>query len=259
MSSSAPFQLLASCSRGSNARVGQYLGKLQTPACLLYTRAGMPVHLTPDNLDLLPALQGFHVPLQDMFALEPTLLRTGQSLVEFLRLQNRGVIFATPRDSVEMAFEPNTKNSTAFWARNGRTVRSNKQYAEFMSRSGADAFEAMSEDLGVHSSEKMHRRSLDRSLQWLDETLLAVAPSTTDTDTPEEAKKESQQGASASSSSSPSKTRVGVWAAVQGGANLEYRAHCAKEMAARPGVEGFRIGGLYDGESPEVRASVSCA
>lgn len=96
-----------------------------------------------------------------------------------------------------------------------------------------DAFIAVAEELPLTVSTGRARKAVDRSISWLDECLkIHTQPGFYD---------------AVGSKQTPS-----ILACVTGGGAAHERKRCAAEMAKRA-VDGFVLGGMYTGESPDVR------
>ena len=51
---------------------------MNTPACVLHTKFGVPAYLTVDLLNKIPAQYALHVPIQDLAEIVPNIEKSGE-------------------------------------------------------------------------------------------------------------------------------------------------------------------------------------
>jgi queuine tRNA-ribosyltransferase subunit QTRTD1 len=208
-----------------------------TPALLLFTRAGAPVHLTDDALATLPAAErclGINPCsfLGDLPSAEVVAAAGGASA--FLGLGG-SLLFASPREPYAYDTPLRRANDAGVAASTSGGMRrvTPAGYAAALAALRVDAAVALSDEVPPQERPKRQRTAVERTTRWLRE-LAAAAPA--------------------------AGVRAGLWASLQGGSLPDERARAASAAAAvTPPVAGFSLGGLGAGEAPEERPALLAA
>eukprot|EP00897_Mesotaenium_endlicherianum_P001342 jgi/Mesen1/1235/ME000129S00329 len=133
--------------------------ELQTPALLINTRRGQPIHLTPDVLETLKP-EAAALQICTLHFLESPgyghVAEYGRGLHEFLGMQPYG-LFAIARDSLMVT--PG-------------------KYMAVINALRPDLYAALPDEVPPSASLKRERTSVDRTLHWLDACLSLATPET---------------------------------------------------------------------------------
>ncbi|XP_022107072.1 queuine tRNA-ribosyltransferase accessory subunit 2-like isoform X2 [Acanthaster planci] len=202
---------------------------METPDCMLYTRCGSAPHLSHallGGIDGVPAVT--HIPLPTIVESVEILEAFGQGVAAFTGRPDAVVCTSTqdPRESTPTGY--NDKNSVSVWASGGRRKLTVEGFLDLQEALQPDWMEALADgDTPVSSSTKRVKKSVDRTLEFLDQCL--------------DAQRRRQ------------KLRdIDVFGVIEGGELLEERLRSACETAKRP-VAGFVLDGFHE-ESMDDRA-----
>ncbi|KAI8142247.1 tRNA-guanine(15) transglycosylase-like protein [Fennellomyces sp. T-0311] len=203
--------------------------KVQTPACLTYTVRGSVPHLIADNLKLLP-VDMVHVALEHFVEQrDPSSFKYPHGLHRYINLPNQ-LIFCDVRDAAKLApVSANTEKYVAVDTHGGVRRVTTDMWKQAMAAYKPDwcATPADIIKAGEDVKTKRIKKSVDRTLRWLDECL--------------------------ESSTAP------VFAPVVGFDNTEERARSATETAKRDEVTGFVLNGFElsaEARMPALRTSI---
>eukprot|EP00455_Lapot_gusevi_P050075 TRINITY_DN7207_c0_g1_i10.p1 TRINITY_DN7207_c0_g1~~TRINITY_DN7207_c0_g1_i10.p1 ORF type:complete len:386 (-),score=61.15 TRINITY_DN7207_c0_g1_i10:112-1269(-) len=209
-----------------HARLGQFRG-IETPNCFLYSRKGSAPHFSPDNLAKIPEVKALQVPVADFLNFPESLLEKAGGFNALCNLKNH-LIYMTPRDLTST--EPTSGGDKQIYVNTPRGITqvNPASYMNVHRVSKPAIMASLSDEVGYDATPNRCRKSVDRSLKWLDACLEAHR---------------AQQAESQ------------VFATIQGGGQVKSRGICAKSMAERP-VDGFALGGFGLGETAQLRYSL---
>ncbi|CAH2218855.1 queuine tRNA-ribosyltransferase accessory subunit 2 isoform X1 [Pelobates cultripes] len=212
----------------NGARLGviNNLGKngdkiLELPGCLLYTKTGSPPHLTHDTLQTIEGVPPVaHITLSSLAEHQEVLEEYKEGIAKFAGMPDT-VLYCSVNDPVTP--NPagyNTNKTVSVWGGGGRLELTSQKFMAAQRALRADWFQCLSdgEVMTADNSKKRAKKSVDRSLVFLDECLQLLAQS--------EVLKQSV-----------------VIGAIEGGDVLEERLRSARETAKRP-VGGFLLDGF---------------
>ncbi|XP_077986508.1 queuine tRNA-ribosyltransferase accessory subunit 2-like [Glandiceps talaboti] len=211
------------CRLGELLDIGRHGNKtFDIPGCLLYARGATVPHLTKDMVATLPK-----VPSVTQLTL-PTLAEYHDILEDYndgigkFSNQQESVLFLSVQDpgtSIPSGY--NERQFVSLWCQGGRMKLSSDGFISMMKSFQPDWFECLydGDQQAIQSSKKRNKKSVDRTLTYLDEILNAKQ-------TMEELKK------------------TEIFAVVEGGGISEERVRSAKETAKRP-VSGFVLDGFH--------------
>ncbi|RDD43396.1 Queuine tRNA-ribosyltransferase subunit QTRTD1-like protein [Trichoplax sp. H2] len=209
---------------GSCCRLGalQFGSKVvETPGCLIYNRSGVVPHLTPDileTLDNVPPIM--HTPLASIIE-EPGLIKLrgyGKGLASFIGYKDNSVYISASDYQGEAMYQYNENKSISVWTKTGRTKVTPDDYSKFVEVCRPSWYQSLCDTVPANASIKRTRKSVDRTLEFLDQCL-----------------KYREKHDSLKTSE--------LWAAVEGGGLVDERQRSAKESATRP-VFGFTLEGF---------------
>jgi tRNA-guanine family transglycosylase len=210
---------------------------LATPAFLVYTRGGAPVHLTHDMLATLPAeARALGLNAVSFLGDNPpaaTVAAAGGAAA-FAGLPGC-TLFALPRDPVvyDAPLRRATDAGVQVAASTGVKRVTAADYASALAAARVDFAVAIADEVAATERQKRQRTAVERTGRWLRELRAAAAAS----------------GASAA-----------IFASLQGGNCVEERTRAATDaVALQPPVAGFSLGGLGTGEAPEERPALLAA
>eukprot|EP00960_Hanusia_phi_P015903 468914-Hanusia_phi.AAC.2 len=183
MASSADFDLLAT---DGHARLGRVKGRLNTPALLLYTRRGFPPPLTPREVNTLfqsgatPSSFAFFMSAADFFD-DPgsAVLANFNGVREFCGLHHQTeMIVVGNKDAVNQQFGmPSSDTWVTLQTSAGQKKVASSEYVKLLSTMKADVVVSLVDEiqtsrrLQMENSDKRIKKSVDRTLKWLDEHL----------------------------------------------------------------------------------------
>ncbi|XP_014673970.1 PREDICTED: queuine tRNA-ribosyltransferase subunit QTRTD1-like [Priapulus caudatus] len=193
---------------------------LATPLLLTSTQGGSVPHLT---IDMLERLREHVFPLQITL---PTLVESCDTLKaykkgvgSFLALENHLLYLSIQDPAVEPPTGYNEKTCVSVWGQSGRTKVDIEAYISIVEAFQPDWFQALCDsDTGKESSLKRIRKSVDRTISFLDSCLKMQEASKT-------------------------LGRTNIFGCVEGGSHAEERKRSARETALRP-VAGFVLEGI---------------
>ena len=206
---------------------------LHTPALLVYTRGGAPVHLTHDMLATLPpearalglnacALLGENPPAA-------TLAAAGGAAA-FAGLPGC-TLFASSRDPAVYDAPQRRATDAGVTVTTGTGVRhvGAADYAAALRAARVHVAVALADEVAATERQKRQRTAVERTGRWLRELRAAAGD-------------------------------LLLFASLQGGGCAEERTRAAADAAAlQPPVAGFSLGGLGTGEAPEERHALLAA
>ncbi|GBG79549.1 hypothetical protein CBR_g29696 [Chara braunii] len=202
--------------------------EIATPAVVLYTRRGLPVHLTADLLRTLgPDARSLQVnPVHFLESPGPDIVQVAGSIHDLLSFHDYA-LFALTSDPLEFeAGGTTTKTSASFETPAGRRSVTISQYMEVINAMKPDVAASLTDEILATSSAKRTIKSVDRSLRWLDSCLDLRATGSLD---------------------------LPIFGSIQGGGMIAERERSACETAKRE-VAGFHLGGFGRGETYEERS-----
>ncbi|EDV28066.1 uncharacterized protein TRIADDRAFT_53275 [Trichoplax adhaerens] len=211
--------LAGSCCRLGALQFGTKV--VETPGCLIYNRSGVVPHLTPDileTLDNVPPIM--HTPLASIIE-EPGLIKLrgyGKGLASFIGYKDNSVYISASDYQGEAMYQYNENKSISVWTKTGRTKVTPDDYSKFVEVCRPSWYQSLCDTVPANASIKRTRKSVDRTLEFLDQCL-----------------KYREKHDSLKTSE--------LWAAVEGGGLVDERQRSAKESATRP-VFGFTLEGF---------------
>ncbi|XP_072176641.1 queuine tRNA-ribosyltransferase accessory subunit 2-like [Diadema setosum] len=221
------FQISAITKEGCRRGVIRELGchgnlYINTPACLLYMRAGAVPHLTGDLVESLQEKpQSVHLTISTLVDQHDTLFQFGKGIAQFAGLQS-GVTFVGVQDPAHPCPTGyNDKQSVSVFTPAGRTKLDVDLFMSLQEAIQPDWFEALCDgDTPLGCSMKRTKKSVDRTLDFLDQCL--------------EVKQKSEI-----------LKKADILGVIEGGQVLSERVRSAKETALRP-VAGFVLDAFSD-------------
>ncbi|XP_066455434.1 queuine tRNA-ribosyltransferase accessory subunit 2 isoform X1 [Eleutherodactylus coqui] len=210
---------------------------MEIPGCLLYTRTASPPHLTHDTLQSIAGVPPVtHVTLSTLAEHHEVLEEYKEGIGKFAGLSDT-LLYCSVNDPVSP--NPpgfNTNKTVSIWSSGGRLELTPQKFVSLQRALKADWIQCLcdGEVMAEGCSRKRARKSVDRSLAFLDECLKLMSEN--------EALKQ--------------KVVIG---AIEGGDLQEERLRSARETAKRP-VSGFLLDGFPGGSvSPEAKLSLISA
>ncbi|KAM4796851.1 queuine tRNA-ribosyltransferase accessory subunit 2 isoform 2-T2 [Rhinophrynus dorsalis] len=227
---------------GARLGVISSLGKngdkiLEVPGCLLYTKTGSPPHLTHDTLQTIEGVPSVtHITLSTLAEHQEVLEEYKEGAAKFAGMPD-AVLYCSMHDPVTPSPTGfNTNKTVSLWGGGGRLEMTSQKFISAQRALRADWFQCLSdgEVMPGGNSKKRAKKSVDRSLAFLDECLQLMSEN--------EVLKQS--------------VLIG---AVEGGDLLDERLRSARETAKRP-VGGFLLDGFHGGSmSRETKLSLISA
>ncbi|XP_073473501.1 queuine tRNA-ribosyltransferase accessory subunit 2 isoform X2 [Aquarana catesbeiana] len=194
---------------------------LEVPSCLLYTKTASPPHLTHDTLQTIEGVPPVtHVTLSTLAEHQEVLEEYKDGIGKFAGLSD-SVLYCSVSDPVTPGPSGyNTIKTVSVWGSGGRIELTTQKFMSLQSALKVDWFQCLAdgEVMPGGSSKKRAKKSVDRSLNFLDECLQLLAKNDVLKD----------------------KVVIG---AIEGGDLLEERLRSARETAKRP-VGGFLLDGF---------------
>lgn len=218
---------------GPGPRCGTLLGRVATPAFLGYTRRGVPAHIT-DDVARPAAHAALVVPLHDIqwmpgvarleaFNARPD--RSGGEGLSAFAMTGTCLTAVTAREPVRNELGKATELAYGLNSHHGRQMVTPEQYVRLVRACRPDMFAALADDVPSGVGRNRARKAVDRTVRWLDACVEAAGD-------------RAESGA--------------LLGCVIAGVSPDLRHKCAEEVSARP-VDGFVIGGLDAGETPQER------
>ncbi|KAI8078442.1 tRNA-guanine(15) transglycosylase-like protein [Thamnidium elegans] len=146
---------------------------IQTPACMTYTLRGAVPHLLADNLKLLP-IELVQVSLEHFLEQkDPSSFKYPHGLHKYLNLENN-LLFCDIRDPLKLSpVSFNTDKYLSVQTHGGVRQVTPDLWAEAMNIYRPDLIATMSDTVtDMDAKTKRIKKSVDRSLRWLDENLV---------------------------------------------------------------------------------------
>uniref|UniRef100_A0A8C8RB81 Queuine tRNA-ribosyltransferase accessory subunit 2 n=1 Tax=Pelusios castaneus TaxID=367368 RepID=A0A8C8RB81_9SAUR len=215
-------KVINGCRLGTLTNLGKNgIQTMELPGCLLYTRTGSPPHLTHDTLQTIKGVPAVvQLTLASLAELHEVLEDYKEGIGKFIGMPE-SVLYCSLNDPVTPCPSGYNKEKTvSLWGNGGRVEMTTSKFMSMQRAFQPDWFQCFSDGdtLSGETSRKRARKSVNRSLSFLDECLQLQAKS------PE------LQGS----------VMVGV---IEGGDVLEERRRSARETAKRP-VGGFLLDGF---------------
>ncbi|XP_061484343.1 queuine tRNA-ribosyltransferase accessory subunit 2 [Rhineura floridana] len=212
-------KVVGGCRLGTLTNLGRKgTQAMEIPGCLLYTKMGSAPHLTHDNLQMVE-----NVPVVAQLSL-PALADLHEVLAEYKEGAGKfigmpeSVLYCSLHDPVICSPPGYNNNKTvSIWGCGGRMEITPSKFMALQSVIQPDWFQCLSDGdtVGEEISKKRAKKSVDRSLSFLDECLQLQEKS-------------------------PELQRSLIIGVIEGGDVLEERLRSAKETAKRP-VAGFLL------------------
>ncbi|XP_018429620.1 PREDICTED: queuine tRNA-ribosyltransferase subunit QTRTD1 isoform X2 [Nanorana parkeri] len=191
---------------------------LEVPGCLLYTKTASPPHLTHDTLQTIEGVPPVtHVTLSSLAEHQEVLEEYKEGIGKFAGLSD-AVLYCSVSDPVTPSPNGyNTNKTVSVWGSGGRIELTPQKFMSIQSALKVDWFQCLADGEVMPSgcSRKRAKKSVDRSLSFLDECLQLLAKNDVLKD----------------------KVVIG---AIEGGDLLDERLRSARETAKRP-VGGFLL------------------
>lgn len=230
------YRLVRGGTSSCGARLGEVMGgRLRTPAFLAYARRGLPVHMV-EGVSATPTSEtaGLHVPLHDIqwlpgearlraFNEASRAAGSGEGLAAFTRTEGY-VTAVSGRDSLRNELGPSNERAYSFHSQHGRQMVTPAAYSALVRACRPHFYAALADETAACVPRNRTRKSVERTLRWLDECAADTGRGT---------------GA--------------LLGTVVGGVERDQRRRCAEEVARRPAVQGFVLGGFDAGETPDER------
>ncbi|OCT93626.1 hypothetical protein XELAEV_18011301mg [Xenopus laevis] len=195
---------------------------LEVPGCLLYTKTASPPHLTHDTLQTIEGVPAVtHITLSTLAEHQEVLEEYKEGIGKFAGLPD-AVFYCSTHDPVSPCPTGyNTNKAVSLWGSGGRIEMTTQKFISAQRVLRPDWFQCLSdgEVTPGGNSRKRIKKSVDRSLVFLDECLQLVSEH-------EELKP------------------CVLIGAVEGGDLLDERLRSARETAKRP-VGGFLLDGFH--------------
>uniref|UniRef100_A0A8D0BEV8 Queuine tRNA-ribosyltransferase accessory subunit 2 n=1 Tax=Salvator merianae TaxID=96440 RepID=A0A8D0BEV8_SALMN len=194
---------------------------MEIPGCLLYTKMGSAPHLTHDTLQMVQGVPVVtQLSLSTLVELHEVLAEYKEGIGKFIGMPE-SILYCSLHDSVtRFPSGYNNNKSVSTWGSGGRTELTPSKFMALQQVIQPDWFQCLSDGdtVAEQISKKRAKKSVDRSLSFLDECLQL-----------QEKSPELQQS-----------LMIGV---IEGGDVLEERLRSAKETSKRP-VAGFLLDGF---------------
>ncbi|CAG8612108.1 17728_t:CDS:2 [Gigaspora margarita] len=145
---------------------------LDTPNCFVYTMRGSVPHLTPDNLQTIP-VDSLGITLEHFLeAQPPASTHFMGGIHKFLNLEDY-LLFFDVRDSGKLQhISFNTDKYVSVVTNQGCRKVTVEEYVRYMNAYNPDIFASIADLItDKNPSLKRVKKSVDRTLNWLDETL----------------------------------------------------------------------------------------
>lgn len=225
-------KVVSGCRLGVLTNLGKNGDKtLEVPGCLLYTRCGSAPHLTHETLETIEKIPAVtQLTLSTLAEYHEVLEEYKEGAGKFIGMPD-SVLYCSLQDPAAPCPPGFITNKTvSVWGSGGRMEMSASKFMALQEVVRPDWFQSMADGETVQedTSKKRVRKSVDRTLAFLDECLQL------------QQKSQDLQG-------------VEVLGVVEGGDILEERTRSAKETAKRP-VGGFVLDGFQgDAMTRELR------
>ncbi|XP_054830071.1 queuine tRNA-ribosyltransferase accessory subunit 2 [Eublepharis macularius] len=215
-------KVVGSCRLGTLTNLGKKgIQCMDIPGCLLYTKMGSAPHLTHDTLKTVKDVPVVaQLPLPALVELQEVMEEYKEGIGKFVGMPD-SVVYCSLHDPA--IFSPpgyNNKKAVSIWGSGGRMEMTPSKFMTIQQALQPDWFQCLADGdtIAGEVSKKRAKKSVDRSLSFLDECLQL-----------QEQFPELQES-----------VMIGV---IEGGNVLEERLRSAKETAKRP-VGGFLLDGF---------------
>ncbi|XP_023700941.1 queuine tRNA-ribosyltransferase accessory subunit 2 isoform X1 [Paramormyrops kingsleyae] len=195
---------------------------LELPGCLLYTRCCSVPHLTQDTLRTLGALPaGALLPLASVAEHQEVLESFQEGAAKFAGLHNTALFCSLHDPATLCPSGYNTNKTVSIWSSGGRIELTVQRYMALQAAVRPNWYQSLADGdtQQAGTSLKRIRKSVDRTLAFLDECLLLHH--------------KAQELAEAH-----------IFGVIEGGDVLEERLRSSRETAKRP-VSGFVLDGFH--------------
>ncbi|KAJ7320282.1 hypothetical protein JRQ81_019793 [Phrynocephalus forsythii] len=215
-------KVVGGCRLGTLTNLGRKENQsMEIPGCLLYTKMGSAPHLTHDTLQTVQNIPVVaQLSLSSLTDLHDVLADYKEGIGKFIGMPE-SLVYCSLHDPVSCSPAGyNTHKTVSIWGSGGRTELTASKFMAMQQAIRPDWFQCLSDGDTVAGeiSKKRAKKSVDRSLSFLDECLHLQQKSP-----------ELQQS-----------MMIGV---IEGGNVLEERLRSARETAKRP-VGGFLLDGF---------------
>ncbi|XP_038241156.1 queuine tRNA-ribosyltransferase accessory subunit 2 isoform X2 [Dermochelys coriacea] len=215
-------KVVSGCRLGTLTNLGKNgVQTMELPGCLLYTKTGSPPHLTHDTLQAIKGVPAIvQLTLSTLVELHEVLEEYKEGIGKFIGMPE-SVLYCSLHDSGSPCPPGYNNNKTvSLWGYGGRMEMTASKFMSMQRALQPDWFQCLSDGdtISGETSRKRAKKSVDRSLSFLDECLQL-----------QEKSPELQDS-----------VMVGV---IEGGDMLEERLRSARETAKRP-VGGFLLDGF---------------
>ncbi|XP_043929091.1 queuine tRNA-ribosyltransferase accessory subunit 2 [Protopterus annectens] len=218
------FKVVNGCRLGVLTNLGRNGDKsLEIPGCLLYTRTGSPPHLTHDTLSMIEGVPAVtQLTLSSLAEHHEVLEEYTEGIGKFIGMPH-SVLYCSLQDpAIPSPPGYNTNKTVSVWGTGGRIELTTSKFMAMQQAFRPDWYQCMADgdSISEGASKKRVKKSVDRSLTFLDECLRIqqVSPALKTTEV------------------------VGV---IEGGDILEERKRSARETSKRP-VGGFLLDCLQE-------------
>ncbi|RIA89345.1 tRNA-guanine(15) transglycosylase-like protein [Glomus cerebriforme] len=146
---------------------------LDTPNCLAYTSRGCVPHLTPDNLQAIPLIDAVSVTLEHFIDIQPPpSTQFPGGIHKFLNFEGY-LVFFDVRDSGKLkSVSYNTDKYVSIYTCHGVRQITSDSYIKYMNIYKPDIFASLADKITDETpSLKRIKKSVDRTLKWLDNAL----------------------------------------------------------------------------------------
>jgi len=212
---------------GSGARlgvlseIGRHGDKVwKTPMCFVYTRRGCIPHLTYETLqmltkDTLPLL----LPLVHLVETHESVRKFSKGIGAFIGLQEHLLYTSMQDPSILVPPGYNDKAGVSLWPNTGRVQCGVEKFMSIQEAFCPDFYQALCDsDTSITSSKGRLRKSVDRTIEYLDECIKIH-------------------------NKCEKLRQTAIFGTIEGGFDLDYRRKSAKLTSERP-VAGFIIDGF---------------
>ncbi|XP_062983716.1 queuine tRNA-ribosyltransferase accessory subunit 2 [Elgaria multicarinata webbii] len=215
-------KVVGGCRLGTLTSLGRKGAQsMEIPGCLLYTKMGSAPHLTHDTLQMVEGVPVVaQLSLSGLADLHEVLAEYKEGIGKFIGMP-KSVLYCSLHDPVTCCPPGYNNNKTvSIWGFGGRMEMTASKFMAIQQVIQPDWFQCLSDGdtIAGETSKKRAKKSVDRSLSFLDECLQL-----------QEKSPELQQS-----------LMIGV---IEGGDVLEERLRSARETAKRP-VAGFLLDGF---------------
>ena len=149
--------------------------KINTPACMLYTRGGAAPYLTNDMVEnFLDEYTSVQITLPTLFQYPgPDVLKAFEKgISEFLDIQKKHFVYLSvydPTQEIECTY--NEDKNISVWNAGGRKKIDVDHFIEILKSFKPDIVQCLCDTVSSGQTSKRNRKSVDRTLKFLDNLL----------------------------------------------------------------------------------------